>query len=218
MGSPVLILGKSGGGKSASLRNYPEDLYSLIEVDGKDLPFKSTKRFVTTDSYQKIETLLKEAKSNSIVIDDSQYLMANEFMRRSKETGYQKFTDIGTSFFNLLNLIKSLPKEKIVYFLHHEDIDQYGNVTAKTIGKMLDNTVTMEGKFTIVLRAMYRDFDKDYVFSTKTNGHDTTKTPIGLFDDEFIDNDLYVVDQKIREYYGIAAKAKTEVKNENSLV
>lgn len=214
MGIPIFIVGKSGSGKSTSLRNFPAEKYSLIEVDGKPLPFRSTKKYITTDNYSKIMELIGTAKNDAIVIDDSQYLMANEFMRRSKESGYQKFNDIGSNFFNLINLIKSLPKEKIVYFLHHEETDQYGNVTAKTIGKMLDDKVSLEGKFTIVIRAMYRD--DEYVFSTKTDGMDTTKTPMGMFPDAYIDNDLYVVDQVVREYYGI-----TEVKGgkvENTLV
>ena len=137
--------------------------------------------------------------------------MANEFMRRSKETGYQKFNDIGSNFFNLINLIKSLPKEKIVYFLHHEEVDTYGNVTAKTIGKMLDDKVSLEGKFTIVIRAMYRD--DEYVFSTKTDGQDTTKTPMEMFADAYIPNDLYVVDLAIREFYGIEEKKETPIAN-----
>jgi hypothetical protein len=211
MGIPVFLIGKSGSGKSTSLRNFPNDKYSLIEVDGKPLPFKSKKNYVTTDSYAKITELVSTAKSNSIVIDDSQYLMANEFMRRSKETGYQKFNDIGSNFFNLINLIKSLPKEKIVYFLHHEEVDTYGNVTAKTIGKMLDDKVSLEGKFTIVIRAMYRD--DEYVFSTKTDGQDTTKTPMEMFADAYIPNDLYVVDLAIREFYGIEEKKETPIAN-----
>jgi hypothetical protein len=196
-----MILGTSGTGKSASMRNLPEDSYGLVNPAKKPLPFKNTKKSLDTDDYARITATLDRAKSNIIVIDDAQYLMANEFMRRAKEKGYEKFTDIGLNFFNLIQHITDhLPPEKIVYFMGHTEVDQFGNTKFKTIGKMLDEKITIEGMFTIVFRTVV--LDRHFYFSTVNDGTDTVKTPIGMFASDLIDNDLVVIDKTIREYYG----------------
>jgi hypothetical protein len=212
MGIPVMVLGTSGTGKSASMRFLPIDKFGLINVSSKPLPFKTekTKGIINTDDYTVISMTLKKATSDIIVIDDCQYLMANEFMRRGKETGFQKFTDIGTNFWNLVRGVYELPKQKVVYFMGHTEIDQYGNVKFKTVGKLLDEKITVEGMFTIVLRTVVQD--GKYYFSTGNDGMDTVKTPMGLFKEPLIDNDLNYVDQEIRKYYDLLPKA------ENALV
>ena len=204
MGIPVLILGESGSGKSASLRNFKPGDIGLINVNGKPLPFKNDLKSVNTDSYAKVEKVLKESKVKTIVIDDSQYLMANEFMRTAKITGYQKFTDIGLNFWNLVKTVSALPDDKIVYFLHHIETTDTGRQKIKTIGKLLDEKITLEGMFTIVLKTSVHD--GQYRFSTQNNGFDTVKTPIGMFESEEIDNDLKAVDEAIRNYYKIGEK------------
>lgn len=202
MGVPVLILGESGTGKSASMRNLAPDKYGLINVARKPLPFRSAAvRSLDTDDYPTITARIARATSDILVIDDAQYLMANEYMRRAKETGYQKFSDIGLNFWNLVQQVIGLPKQKVVYFLGHVETDQAGNTKFKTIGKMLDEKITVEGMFTIVLRTHVQD--GRFSFSTVNSGQDTVKTPIGMFDEPEIDNDLAYVDAKIREYYGI---------------
>lgn len=206
MGVPVMILGASGTGKSASMRNIPPEQFALVNVAKKPFPFKSTKRGLETDDYPTISNALSRAVSDLIVIDDSQYLMANAYMRRAKETGYQKFSDIGLDFWNLVQQVIGMPKEKIVYFLGHTEVDGFGNTKFKTIGKMLDEKITVEGMFTIVLRTSVQD--GKYFFSTQNDGMDTVKTPIGMFAEQFIDNDLVIVDAAIRDYYGIAKKEK----------
>lgn len=220
MGTGVMILGPSGTGKSASMRNLDPAKFGLINVASKPLPFKSTKKAFDSDDYAAITALIKRASSDIIVIDDAQFLMANEYMRRAKETGYQKFTDIGLSFWNLVRDVVNLPPQKIVYFLGHTEIDAFGNTKFKTIGKMLDDKITVEGMFTIVLRTFVQD--GRFYFSTLNDGTDTVKTPIGMFTDRFIDNDLAIVDQAIREYYGLvptpAAAQKKEPAHANSLV
>lgn len=203
MGEPVLILGASGTGKSASMRNMVEP-FGLINVASKRLPFKTDKVPMNTDNYARISSALHKAQADSIVIDDVQYLMANEFMRRVNEKGYDKFTDIGKNFWDLVQLVISLPPQKIVYFLAHTEMDQYGNTRMKTIGKMLDEKITVEGMFTIVLRTAV--MDGHFYFSTVNDGTDTVKAPIGMFAERFIDNDLAVVDATIREYYGLKAQ------------
>lgn len=204
MGIPVLILGESGSGKSASLRNFKPGDIGLINVNGKPLPFKNDLKSVNTDNYAKVEKVLKESKVKTIVIDDSQYLMANEFMRTAKVTGYQKFTDIGLNFWNLVKTVSALPDDKIVYFLHHIETTDTGRQKIKTVGRMLDEKITLEGMFTIVLKTSVHD--GQYRFSTQNNGFDTVKTPIGMFESEEIDNDLKAVDEAIRNYYKIGEK------------
>lgn len=201
MGVAVLILGGSGNGKSASLRNIPEDKCLVINVADKPLPFKNHMESVSTDQYPEIIKQMKLTKKKIIVVDDAQYLMANEFMRRAGERGYDKFTEIGQKFWTLIQTVKELQKDVTVYFLAHIERDQDGNEKIKTIGKLLDEKITIEGMFTIVLKATVSD--GIYTFSTQSNGHDTVKSPIGMFPSMMIDNDLWYVDRKIREYYEI---------------
>ena len=208
MGIGVLILGHSGSGKSTSMRNCTADRFGIINVQGKPLPFKSELKTYNTDDYLKIVEALKQSKTPSIVIDDSQYLMSHEFMYRANEKGYDKYSQIGTNFFQLLETIRKLPNDKIVYLMHHIELDDSGREKAKTVGKMVDNYIVVEGCFAIVLKAVADN--KGYYFRTKTNGADPVKTPLNLFKEEQMDNDLLVVDNKIREFYGIEVKEKEE--------
>lgn len=212
MSIPILIIGESGTGKSAALRNMPAEDTLLIQAIDKPLPFKGggwrkftpeTKgNIFVTDKAAEIQTLCMGTKRKSIVIDDFQYVMANEFMRRSDERGYDKFTEIGRNAWNILTMASNLPAGVRVYILSHSDTSESGRVKLKTIGRMLDEKITVEGMFTIVMRTIVRD--GEHYFSTRNSGHDTVKTPIGLFDAELIDNDLALVDNAIRGYYDIA--------------
>ena len=199
MGIGVMILGASGSGKSASLRNFQPDEVGVINVIGKPLPFRSEIKTINTDDYPMIRKCLAEAKARSIVIDDSQYLMADEFMIRAKENGFQKFTDIGRNFWDLVRFVNKIDDDKIVYFLHHTETDENGVERAKTIGKLLNEKITLEGMFTIVLKAEV--VDGQYLFATKNNGHDVVKAPMGMFKDDHIENDLKAVDDTIRGYF-----------------
>ena len=168
----------------------------------KPLPFRSALKPYNTDDYGKIVGALKLAKTPSIVIDDSQYLMVNAFMRRSKEKGYDKYTDIANAHWNLIEfIINSLPDNMIVYLMSHIDRDQQGNEKAKTVGRMIDQYITLEGLFTMVLKT--RVVDGRYTFQTHNSGFDTVKTPLGMFDADEIDNDLLLVDDTIRSYYDL---------------
>ena len=215
MGVPVLILGESGSGKSASMRNFKPGEIGIINVSRKPLPFRNQLKTVNTDNYEDIVKTIIAAKAKALVIDDAQYLMANEFMRTAKGTGYQKFTDLALNFWQLIQVvINSLPPDKIVYFLAHVERDANGNEKMKTIGKLLDEKITIEGLFTIVLKTVVQD--RHYQFATQTNGQDTVKTPMGMFDDLLIENDLKMVDSTIREYYGISESNKEEKANEDA--
>ena len=202
MGIPVMILGESGSGKSSSMRNFTPNEIGIINVGKKPLPFRSQIKPFNSDNYSKIVDVMQKAKAKSIVIDDCQYLMANEFMRNAKVTGFQKFTDIALNFWSLVQIvIDQLPDDVIVYFLGHIERDANGNEKFKTIGKMLDEKITIEGLFTIVLKTVVSD--GKYQFSTQTNGMDTVKSPLGMFTEPLIKNDLKMVDETIRDYYNI---------------
>lgn len=206
MGIPVMIIGKSGSGKSTSLKNFDEDELYLIKVLGKPLPFK--KKFESTfetDDYQKVLAALMKTTKKSIVIDDAGYLITNHFMREHSAKGagngvFTLYNEIGDKFWRLVEYVtNNLPADKIVYFMMHEEKNDIGEVKPKTIGKLLDEKVCLEGMFTIVLRCMSGE-GKHY-FKTKTNGADVTKTPIDMFEMDEIKNDLKAVDTVIRNFY-----------------
>lgn len=200
MGIGILALGNSGTGKSSAMRNFKSDEITLFNVAGKPLPFKG--RFVNTvngDSYETIKKGLSNMETKIAVVDDSQFLMANEFMRRGLERGYDKFTEIAMNYWDLINHVNSLPFDVRVYFLSHIDTDANGDQKVKTIGKMLDEKITVEGMFSIVLKTQVKD--GVYSFVTQNNGHDTVKSPVGMFKTFEIPNDLKIVDKAICDYY-----------------
>lgn len=209
MGLPVLILGESGSGKTASLRNFLGNECVIFNVAGKELSFKNKNKLVKIDnpSYDVIKAVLLKAYNNSdnkiktFIIDDSQYLMAFELFGKTKETGYGKFTDIAVHFRDLLNfIITQLPKDYIVYLLHHVERTDEGRIKAKTSGKMLDNQLTIEGLFTNVIMATVNQGKYEFMVHDR-EGITPVKTPIGMFESEYIENDLKLIDKAIREYY-----------------
>ena len=200
-----LILGKSGTGKTASLRNFSAADVALIQVVKKPLPFKSaTWTPYRSDRWDHIIAAMQKTQRKIIVIDDFQYLLANEFMRRTDERGFDKFTEIGRHAWEVLTAAAALPDDVRVYILSHTEEVDGGQVKMKTIGRMLDEKITLEGLVTIVLRTAVQD--GQYLFSTRNNGSDTVKSPMGLFDTDYIDNDLAAVDQAICNYYDINLK------------
>lgn len=217
MSISTVVLGESGSGKSASMRNMKPADTLLIQVVKKPLPFRAkgwsyfspenkTGNIFVSDDWQAISAIMRRTQRKAIVIDDFQYVLANEFMRRSEERGYDKFTEIAKHAWELFNVANTLPDDVRVYLMSHTQTNDQGDIKIKTIGKMLDEKITPEGLFTIVLRTVVTD--KDYFFSTRNNGHDTVKTPIGLFDAERIPNDLAVIDAQISEYYNLTGVAE----------
>ena len=205
MAIPVLIIGKSGSGKSASLRNCVGKNFGLINVLRKPLPFRGKIPTIQTDDYSYIMKALQGSQAQSMVIDDAGYLITNHFMRGHSTAGkgngvFTLYNDLGDQFWKLIQfVISSLPEDKIVYFMMHEDKNDFGDVKPKTIGKLLDEKVCVEGMFTIVLRCV-TDGDR-HVFVTQSVDGAVSKSPMGMFTDLEIDNDLYLVDQTIRTYY-----------------
>lgn len=196
---PVLLIGKSGSGKSTSLRNFKKEEIAVANVLGKPLPFKSDIEAPKVDNYNVILQAIEKTNKKVIVIDDAGYLITNEFMAKSGLKGFDKYNEIGNNFFNLINGIKNIQGGKTVYLVMHEDTDEEGNIKPKTIGKLLDDKVNIQGMFTICLRSVYED--GKYKFKLKTNGQDCTKTPFDMFEENEMENDLKIVDDKIREYY-----------------
>lgn len=211
-----LVLGESGTGKSSSLRNMAPAETLLIQAIKKPVPFRSegwsylskdnkAGNIIVCDQSAQMIEMMRKTRRPVIVIDDFQYVLANEFMRRSEERGYDKFSDIGRHAWDILTAASSLADHARVYILSHTEQTEAGRIKAKTIGKMLDDKITIEGMFSIVMRTAV--INDQYVFRTRNNGNDTTKTPIGLFDSETIDNDLAVVDVSIAAYYQLAQDA-----------
>lgn len=208
MGIGVLIIGKSGSGKSTSMRNFKSDEVGIINVISKPLPFKNESglKVFNTDNYEDIKKLLEKSKAKSIVIDDAGYLITNHFMRKHSNAGagnavFSLYNDIADRFWNLTEEIKALPEDKIVYIIMHEDKNDFGDIKPKTIGKLIDDKVCLEGLFSIVLRA--KKVDKNYLFFTQSTENDVAKSPIGMFNELYIENDLKSVDNTIREFYNI---------------
>ena len=201
MGIPVLIMGESGSGKSTSLRNFKQEEVAIFNVAGKPFPFRNKFSALTEDNPETIMNILRKNKMNCYVIDDSQYLMAFKLIARLNEKGYEKYTEIARDFRNMVDtIVKDTSEDTIVYFLHHVEQRDDGHYKAKTSGKMIDNWLTLEGLFSIVLMAVTDG--KKHTFITQSDGTTTCKSPMGMFNLE-IENDLKFVDTTIREYYGL---------------
>lgn len=199
MGIPVMILGESGSGKSASLRNFSPEEIGVLNVASKPLPFRKKLKSVNHADYKTIYSALSKAKLKAYAIDDAQYLMAFEMFGKVNESGYQKFTQCAKNFYDLVQfVINNTPDDCIVYFLQHTERSDDGRIKAKTSGKMLDNQLTLEGLFSIVL--LCETDGKTHKFITQSDGYTTAKSPMEMLPAE-MDNDLKAVDVAIRDYY-----------------
>lgn len=216
MSVATLIIGKSGTGKTTSLRNLDPEKTLLIQTIKKPLPFRSKKwkmwdgakktgSIYVSDKANHMIKCIENAKENGkevVIIDDFQYQMSNTFMRKALEKGYDKFTNIAKDAWDIIQAVINSDDNIRVYILGHTHEDEFGeNIKMKTIGKLLDDKITMEGMFTIVLRSVMSD--GQYLFRTQNNGKDTVKSPMGMFGELEIENDLAEIDQKICDYYEI---------------
>lgn len=210
MSIATLLLGESGTGKTASLRNLDPKKTLLIQPVRKPLPFRAKGwregkggNIYVSDDPQKILDVMRRAPDHFeiIVCDDFQYILANMYMKARDVKGFDKFTAIGGAGFDIAKAASELGMNKRVYVLAHTTTDEYGNTRIKTLGKLLDDKIVVEGLFTTVLRTVV-DGGK-YFYSTHNNGHDTVKSPMGMFEEDRIENDVALIDQKICEYYAI---------------
>lgn len=216
MANLIMIIGESGTGKSTSIETLNENETFIIQVVNKPLPFKNFKnRYklktskdskgnrIITDSVENILRVFKvledDKKIKNVVIDDSQYIMANEFMRRAKEKGYEKFTEIAQNFYSLIEKAATMRQDLNIIFLHHSEVTEDGRTKSKTVGKLIDKAVCIEGRFSVVLATHIED--GQYFFRTQNNGYDTCKSPKGMFDELLIPNDLNLVITKCNEYF-----------------
>lgn len=207
MGIPVLIIGKSGSGKSRSLKNCVGKDFGVIRVLNKPLPFREKIPGNICSDYAKIKTAVKSAQwPKSIVIDDAGYLITGQFMDGHNTTGkgnavFSLYNQLADDFYRMIRVIADeAPPDRIVYVIMHEDTNEFGDIKPKTIGKLLDEKVCLEGMFTIVLRAVKGE---RYMFVTQSRDGAVSKSPDDMFPEVEIDNDLLYVDNTIREYYGI---------------
>ena len=215
MASIVMVIGQSGTGKSTSLRNFKKGEASVINVSKKPMPFPCELNVANVGSYKTIKELMQKTQSPAIIVDDCTYLIVNEYMSNADIKGYDKFTNMAKNFWEFMNFcITELPDDKIVYFLGHSEKGEDGREHFKTVGRMLDQTVVCEGYCSVVLKTVVED--GKYMFATHNNGYDTVKTPMGMFTDDKIDNDLKAVDTRLREFFKITPAKKPEAKKNES--
>ena len=213
MAEIVLVYGKSGSGKSRSLKNFAEDEIFLINVEGKRLPFRNNFKYVLSKNADNVPLICQQLSKmgtmgiRTAVIDDAGYIITNNFMRGhsgGKKGGavYDLYNDIADTYWGMFQFIKNkLPDDAIVYVLMHEDVSDAGLVKLRTIGKLLDEKVCLEGMVTVCLRCITEN--EQHYFRTTTDGLDITKSPEDMFSETLIENDLKAVDTAIRGYYGL---------------
>lgn len=221
MAQKVLIMGESGTGKSTSLRNCDPAITAVINPVGKPLPFKN--HFETLDNVTDAREIIKymkeqvKAGKKLIVVDDFQYILAIPYMNRIKETGWDKYNDFGANYFEIIDVCKDLPDDVVVAYMTHLETLDNGLTTVKLIGKLLREKITIEGLFTIVLRTGV--YEAKYYFYTQNSGKDTVKSPLGMFQNYAIDNDLNYVYDKIKNYYELGTyKSDEEMDKEDQKV
>lgn len=210
MGTLVMIIGKSGSGKSTSIRNFKKGEVGILNVAGKRLPFKNDLEMCNNPNYDICKSALKGNNFNAYIIDDSTYLMQLQNFELAKVKGYEKFTEMAYDFEQLLKAARETNDDTIVYFLHHPQFADDGSCKPQTIGKMLDNQLCVEGLFPIVLECTIHE--GKHVFCTENETNNIAKAPLGMFADKYIDNDLKSVDTIIRDYWGMAPLGKKAVK------
>lgn len=226
MAELLAVVGESGSGKTTSVRNLNPEKTFIISTTGKRPGIKGANKkysnfviqdgkvsgnFYASSNVDQIGKVLqivdkKMPHITTIVVDDYQYVMGFEAMDRAKEKSYDKFTDIAQHAYQVLKTAMNLRDNlNVVILSHSENIGD--SITPmyrmKTLGKMLNSVITLEGLFTYVFfTTILRDDDNNpsYKFVTNSDGTCTAKSPMGLFDSLYIDNDLNYVIECIKKY------------------
>jgi hypothetical protein len=221
MSNTSIIMGESGTGKSTSMRNLDPAETFIINVMNKPLPFRGYKSMYTkvspdgltgnyyaSTNYDNVTLVinkinLKRPEIKTIILDDFQYLMADEFMMRCMERGFDKFAEMGNHAYQLLKMLPTLRDDLDIFILTHSEPNELGKMKIKTIGKMIDNNVTIEGMYSTVLQTELRD--GQYTFITQGDARHIAKSPMGMFDSRNIPNDLAIVKQRMSAYFNEGA-------------
>lgn len=211
MSIPVLIMGKSGTGKSTSMRNFERDEIALINVQGKPLPFKGTFDSWQSKNFDEIKNAAIAAKRNVVVVDDFGYAITDYYTRHSlgperDRDQFEVFKAIASKTYNFIDAIqRDGNKDKIVYFIMHTEEDNFGNIQPATVGKLLNEKINIVGMVTICILSSISDGKYSFI----VNGTPPAKTPMGMFEKDEIDNDLKQVDAAIRAYWSMAPLKST---------
>lgn len=216
MSNSILIIGASGTGKSTSLRNLDPKSTFIINVLNKPLPFKNYKKLYTeytkdnpkgnyfcSDNYMHVLRCIDKVNKDrsdikTLVVDDIQYILINAFMRRSKERGFDKYTELANEYWQIMVALNNCRDDLLTVALSHNEIDQNGRSKIKTVGKLLDEKIAIEGMFTTVLQSVI--VDTEYKFQTQADEYSTAKSPMGMFEDKYIENDLILVREAMDNY------------------
>ena len=210
MAKMILVMGEPASGKTVSLRNIPKNELYYIDCDKKGLNYKGwkndfneeNKNYFKTNDGELIAKCMqgiseKREDIHYIVIDTINSIMIADEMRRSKDKNFDKWIDLASCIFNLVNIVPDLRDDITVIFIGHTQTDDEGFTRLLTNGKKL-NKIGLEKYFDTVLIA--KNNDGKYVFETKSP-NSTARSPMGSYDDEqYIDNDLYEVIKVLKEY------------------
>lgn len=219
MSNTILIIGESGSGKSTSIRNLKPDETFIINILDKPLPFRGFKKnytssnteekkmnYFSTKEPDKIISMVRAINERrpeikNLIIDDFQYIMANHLLSVNAKKGsevFEKFRDIGTFVWNIVNELQSCRSDMFCYVMIHSDLKDDGTYKPKTVGKMVDNQICLEGMFTTIFHSLV--IDNKYKFLTQNDGVHMAKSPMGIFNDRYIDNDLSEINILIESY------------------
>lgn len=233
MSNTVLIIGQSGTGKSTSIRNLNPETTFIINVLDKPLPFKGFKKkyialtksnskgnYFSSDDWQHIlkciDLVSKERPEiDTLIIDDMQYILANEFMRRSHEKGFDKYSEMANHYWQIINKATASRKDLLIVFMSHSETDAQGRSKTKTIGKLLEEKIAIEGMFTTLLHSLV--VEGEYKFLTQFDGEHLAKSPMDMFMHKFIDNDLCVVKEHMENYFNQDEELSNEIIEESKV-
>lgn len=218
MSNTTLIIGSSGSGKSTSMRNLDPTTTFILNVLDKPLPFRGYKskyksisgwddregNYYATDDYVRLIRAIRMVSDSRpeikvLILDDFNYIMCNEFMRRSAERGFDKYSEMAAHVHAIVQELNSTRPDLLCFILSHNDADSQGFMRLKTIGKLLSEKVEIEGMVTTVLHSMV--VDGDFKFLTQLTPSHLAKSPLGMFTDKLIDNDLLPIVRNMVEYY-----------------